>query len=149
MAGMSVGPNDGFKDEPNVVPMIDVLLVLLIIFMMQVPLSRKIMSVQLPPEQQVQQEQMEQVQSNQIVMELREDGSYAINNTLYTKTQLDVELHNIYDNRPAKLMFIKTHRSRPYADVVEAMDIARGAGVQVIGFTPPEEDEEEATSGGG
>jgi biopolymer transport protein ExbD len=36
--------------EPNVVPMIDILLVLLIIFMMQVPLSRKAMDVQVPPD---------------------------------------------------------------------------------------------------
>ena len=141
--GASVQSNDGgFNDEPNVVPMIDVLLVLLIIFMMQVPLSRKTMDVQLPPEQQVEREQMEQVQSNQIVMELREDGSYAINNTTHPKSQLDAELHLIYDNRPAKLMFIKTARSRQYQDVIEAMDIARGAGVQVIGFTPPQTEEE-------
>ena len=141
--GASVQSNDGgFNDEPNVVPMIDVLLVLLIIFMMQVPLSRKTMDVQLPPEQQVEREQMEQVQSNQIVMELREDGSYAINNTTHPKSELDAELHLIYDNRPAKLMFIKTARSRLYQDVIEAMDIARGAGVQVIGFTPPQTEEE-------
>jgi biopolymer transport protein TolR len=131
----------GFNDEPNVVPMIDVLLVLLIIFMMQIPLSRKAMDVQLPPEQQIQKEQLEQAQSNQIVMELREDGSYAINNTVYPKSQLDTQLHEIYDNRPAKLMFVKTARNRMYQEVIEAMDIARGAGVQVIGFTPPEEPE--------
>ena len=80
--GAKVSTSDSsFQDEPNVVPMIDVLLVLLIIFMMQVPLSRKTMDVQLPPEQQVEREQLEQQSSNQIVMELREDGSYAINNT--------------------------------------------------------------------
>lgn len=148
--GAKVSTGDSsFTDEPNVVPMIDVLLVLLIIFMMQVPLSRKTMDVQLPPEQQIQRELLEQVQSNQIVMELREDGSYAINNTTYPKSQLDVELHLIYDNRPAKLMFIKTARSRVYQDVIEAMDIARGAGVQVIGFTPPSQGEEEAPAEGG
>ena len=148
--GAKVSTSDSsFQDEPNVVPMIDVLLVLLIIFMMQVPLSRKTMDVQLPPEQQVEREQLEQVQSNQIVMELREDGSYAINNTDVAKSQLDAELHLIYDNRPAKLMFIKTARNRVYQDVIEAMDIARGAGVQVIGFTPPQADEEVSAEGGG
>ena len=47
MAGMDMG-SEGFKNEPNVVPMIDILLVLLIIFMMQVPLQRKAMDVNLP-----------------------------------------------------------------------------------------------------
>jgi biopolymer transport protein ExbD len=35
-------------------------------------------------------------------------------------------------------MFIKTARNRHYEEVIDAMDIARSAGVQVIGFTPPE-----------
>jgi biopolymer transport protein ExbD len=38
--GMAVGGEEGLKNEPNVVPMIDILLVLLIIFMMQVPNPR-------------------------------------------------------------------------------------------------------------
>ena len=97
------------------------------------------MDVQLPPEQQVQQEQAEAAQTNQIVMELGADGSYSINADTIPKSLLDVRLHEIYDRRPAKLMFLKSARNRKYMDVVEAMDIARGAGVQVIGFTPPED----------
>ncbi len=147
--GMSVGGEEKqFNDEPNVVPMIDVLLVLLIIFMMQIPLSRKVMDVQLPPEQQVEQEQMETVQSNQIVMELGVDGSYSINADTIPFEDLDARLHEIFDNRPAKLIFIKTARNREYRDVIEAMDLARGAGVQVIGFTPPEVENETDTGAG-
>jgi biopolymer transport protein TolR len=137
MAGMSVGGGGGFRNEPNVVPMIDILLVLLIIFMMQVPLQRKKMDVQLPPELQ-QQQQQKQSASNQIVLQLNEDGSYAINNDPVLKENLERRLREIYDPRPTKLMFIKTARNRKFEEVVEAMDIARGAGVQVIGFTPPE-----------
>jgi biopolymer transport protein ExbD len=138
--GMTTGgTGGGFTSEPNVIPMIDILLVLLIIFMMQVAQQRKAMDVQLPPEQQVQQEQAEAAQSNQIVMELGADGSYSINADTLPLSLLDAKLHEIYDRRPAKLMFLKTARSRKYSEVVEAMDIARGAGVQVIGLTPPEE----------
>lgn len=126
----------GYTSEPNVVPMIDIMLVLLIIFMMQVPLSRKAMDVQVPPPMPPNVQPQEAQQSNQIVLELREDGSYAINAQPVAKSQLDVRLHDIYDNRPAKLMFVKSAGNRKYKDVIEAMDIARGAGVQVIGFTP-------------
>jgi biopolymer transport protein ExbD len=118
--------------------MIDILLVLLIIFMMQVPLQRKKMDVQLPPVMENQPQQPEQAASNQIVLQLNEDGSYAINNEPVAKPLLERRLREIYDPRPVKLMFIKTARTRHYEDVVEAMDIARSAGVQVIGFTPPE-----------
>lgn len=136
MAGMDAG-GGGFKNEPNVVPMIDILLVLLIIFMMQVPLQRKKMEAQLPPVQEVSAAQAP-AQGNQIVLQLNEDGSYAINNDPVAKPNLERRLREIYDPRPVKLMFIKTARNRKYEDVIEAMDIARGAGVQVIGFTPPE-----------
>jgi biopolymer transport protein ExbD len=135
---MNVGGGGGFQNEPNVIPMIDILLVLLIIFMMQVPLQRRKMDVQLPPVQEAQQQQQEQAQSNQIVLQLNEDGSYAINNDPVAKAMLERRLREIYDPRPVKLMFIQTARNRKYEDVVEAMDAARAAGVQVIGFTPPE-----------
>jgi biopolymer transport protein ExbD len=129
----------GFNPEPNVVPMIDILLVLLIIFMMQVAVSRRTMDVQLPPKQEVEANPNESTQSNQIVLELGEvDGTYSINSELLQLSELDNKLHEIYDTRPAKLLFIKTAGNRPYGEVVTVMDIARGAGVQVIGFTPPE-----------
>ena len=54
-------------------------------------------------------------------------------------------MHVIYDARPAKLLFIKTGANRIYQDVIEAMDVARGAGVQIIGFTPREADKPPAT----
>ena len=76
MAGMETGSGGGFKRDPNVVPMIDILLVLLIIFMMQIPLQRQTMDVQVPAEEKVKQQQMKQ--SDQIVLELRDDGTYAI-----------------------------------------------------------------------
>jgi biopolymer transport protein ExbD len=136
--GAQVGAGGGFTSEPNVIPMIDILLVLLIIFMMQVPLQRKKMDVQLPPVQEMQQQQQQQAATNQIVLQLNEDGSYAINNDPVAKPLLERRLREIYDPRPVKLMFIKTARNRKYDEVVEAMDLARSAGVQVIGFTPPE-----------
>jgi biopolymer transport protein ExbD len=115
--------------------MIDVLLVLLIIFMITQPLSRMTSRIQIAPEQT---QAPPNAKSDQIVLIMDEDGSYAINSQPVPKDQLDTQLHAIYDNRPAKLLFVKPGRGRIYQDVVEAMDIARGAGIQVIGFTPQE-----------
>ena len=42
------------------------------------------------------------------------------------KDQLDAQIHAIYDQRPAKLLFIKAGANRIYQDVIEAMDVARG-----------------------
>jgi biopolymer transport protein TolR len=136
MAMGSSGGGEGLSSEINVTPLIDVLLVLLIIFMITQPLSRKAFDVQVPPQQQTRQKQQ---QSSQIVLELKADGSYAINGQPYGVNQLDQAFHQIYDPRPAKLLFIKAAPNRKYLDVMQAMDIAHGAGVQVIGFTPPEQ----------
>jgi biopolymer transport protein ExbD len=135
MAMGSTGGGEGLSSDINVTPLIDVLLVLLIIFMITQPLSRKAFDVQVPPEQQAKSKQQP---SAQIVLELTSDGSYTINKQPYTTSQLDQAFHQIYDTRPAKLLFIKAAPNRKYLDVMQAMDIAHGAGVQVIGFTPAE-----------
>jgi len=135
MAMGAGGSRGGLSADINVTPMIDVLLVLLIIFMITLPLSRRTFDVQVPPEQKNQPRQRQQ-QSDQIVLELRADGSYAVNNQPVTLSGLEATFHTIYDQRPAKLLFIKAAPNRKYREVVEAMDVAHGAGVQVIGFTP-------------
>ena len=132
--GGSAAPGD-INSEPNVIPMIDIMLVMLIIFMVSQPLSRQAMDIQVPPQETA---TKSTAQSNQIVLELTPDGGYSINTQPVPKDQLDTQIHAIYDSRPAKLLFIKSAPDRTYQDVIEAMDVARGAGVQVIGFTPVE-----------
>ncbi len=135
MAMSTGGPSGGVQSDINVTPMIDVLLVLLIIFMITQPLSRMALDVQVPPPEET---ATTKAPPSQIVLELGDDGSYAINGQPVPRDQLDTQIHAIYDQRPAKLLFIKAGPNRIYQDVVEAMDVARGAGVQIIGFTPQE-----------
>jgi biopolymer transport protein ExbD len=137
MAMQAGGESGGLSSEINVTPMIDVLLVLLIIFMIILPLSRRAFDTQVPPEQKQKQQQPQD--NTQIVLELTPEGGYAINRQPYAKGQLDNAFHQIFDQRVAKLLFVKTAPNRKYGDLIEAMDIAKGAGVQVIGVTPPPE----------
>ena len=134
MAMSAGGSSGGVNSEINVTPMIDVLLVLLIIFMIIQPLNRKTIKIQVPPPQTA--AVPPGAQSNQIVLEIKDDGTFAINGQPCPKDQLDAQIHSIYDARPVKLLFVKPGLSREYQDIIEAMDIARGAGVEVIGFTP-------------
>jgi biopolymer transport protein TolR len=138
MAMGSGGSGSGLSADINVTPMIDVLLVLLIIFMITLPLSRRTFDAQVPPEQKQQPRQRQQ-SSDQIVLELKADGTYAINTLIVPFEQLDAKFHELYDQRPAKLLFIKAAPNRKYGEIVSAMDVAKGAGVQVIGFTPSEQ----------
>src|SRR5712691_547247 len=133
MALASTGSAQRLTSDINVTPLTELLLVLLIIFMITQPLSRKAFDVQVPPEQP---QKSKQQPSAQIVLELLPDGGYAINKQPYSKDQLGPTLQQLYENRPAKLIFIKAAPNRKYGEVVDAMDIAHSAGVQVIGFTP-------------
>jgi biopolymer transport protein TolR len=136
MAGGGGTAPGEINSEPNVIPMIDIMLVMLIIFMVSQPLARMAMDIQVPPQETA--AAKPQQASKQIVLELTADGGYAINTQPVPFDQLDTQIHAIFDSRPAKLMFVKSAPTRRYQEVIDAMDVARGAGVQVIGFTPAE-----------
>jgi biopolymer transport protein TolR len=133
--GMSAGGNTGgFQSEPNLTPMIDVLLVLLIIFMVIIPMGRKAFDVQLPDPTAPPPPKNQKV--NQIVLEVLPGDQYLINKTPYTKDQLFKALQEVYDKRPEKILFVKGDPEVKYQEVIYGMDMARGAGVKVIGATP-------------
>jgi biopolymer transport protein TolR len=134
--GGGANPNEGLQNEINVTPMIDVLLVLLIIFMMVIPMSRKAIDLQLPdptPDNTPQ-----GPPPSQIVLEVLPGNTFKINSQPVGKNELGKRLKEIYDPRPDKIMFIKGDPTVKYSDVINAMDVARGAGVKVIGATPKE-----------
>jgi len=90
-----------------------------------------------PPEQRTQQTENEEASTN-IVIDLKADGTIEINGQVTTVPELDARFHAIYDVRPQKILFVKSAPNRLYEEVIEVMDLARGAGVQVIRFPPPE-----------
>jgi biopolymer transport protein TolR len=133
--GMSVGGGgSGLTNEPNVVPMIDIMLVLLIIFMIMQPMMRKAVDLQLPDPQPA--VATANQASDQIVLEVLPGGNFAVNKEPLTKDNLYTRLKAIYDPRPDKIIFVKGDPTVIYQDVIFAMDQARGAGVKVIGVPP-------------
>ena len=134
---MAVGTAGGVKSEINITPFIDVLLVLLVIFMITLPGLRKVLEIQVPKEEQSQSDN----KSTNIVIEIKEDGSLAINTQPVEKDALLAKFHDVYDNRAEKLLFIKVANVRPYKDVIDVIDVARGAGVKVFGLAPPTAEE--------
>ena len=134
MAMSGGNPGSGLSNEINVTPMIDVLLVLLIIFMMVIPMSRKAIDLQLPDP--TPDNTNSGPPPSQIVLEVLPGGAFRVNTIPVTKAELPKKLKDIYDPRPDKIIFVKGDPAVKYSDVIWAMDVARGAGVKVIGMTP-------------
>ena len=131
----ATGDSGSMNSDINVTPFIDVLLVLLVIFMITLPLSRRVLDIQVPKEEQA---TRTNEPSTSIVLEIKADGSIAINTQPVDLPTLASRLHEIYDARGDKLLFIKVDNSRKYREVVNVIDIARGAGVKVFGLAPPD-----------
>jgi biopolymer transport protein TolR len=134
MAMSGGGGGGGLTNEINVTPMIEVLLVLLIIFMMVIPMSRKAIDLQLPDPNP--DDTNSGPPPSQIVLEVLPGNVFKINSQPVSKADLGKKLKEIYDPRPDKIIFVKGDPAVKYSDVINAMDAARGAGVKVIGMTP-------------
>jgi len=131
------GGDKSLNSEPNVVPMIDIMLVLLIIFMVMQPMIRRAVDIQIPdPTPTV---APANAKSDQIVLEILPPGDmFAINKEPVSKDRLPARLREVYDPRPEKILFVKGDPTVLYQDVIWAMDVSRGAGVKVIGIPPLE-----------
>ncbi len=128
------------KAEPNVVPLCDVLLVLLIIFMVITPIVQKGIDVKLP---ETQADTSGGLPAGLIVLTLKRDLSVEINQEKIELRMLQDRLQSIYSARKDKTIFIRADAKLPYSRVVELIDIAKGAGVEVLGIIPEYFTEEE------
>jgi biopolymer transport protein ExbD len=129
--GMSVGTGSGVKAEPNVVPMIDVMLVLLIIFMVVTPAITS--GFQAIPPDGINLKEHPEEETDQ-VLGIDKFGKYYLNKQAVTAEELPARLKAIYDARPDdKVLYLKADKGLKYAEVMAAMDLASKNGVTVVG----------------
>jgi biopolymer transport protein TolR len=117
--------------EPNVIPMIDIMLVLLIIFIILSAQKGKL-EIVLPQEAEATYEA-----GPPLVLTVRTGPTYALNGTPIPVDSLTSALRRIYAPRPEKVIFVDGSKDVSYQAVIAAFDAARGAGVTVSAVTPP------------
>jgi biopolymer transport protein TolR len=128
--GMSVGSKSGSISEPNIVPLIDVLLVLIIIFMVITPTIPQGLEAQVPQPSQ----QDTRPDDAAVVVQVMADGKVLINRDQTEWDKLGPRLEQIYKQRAEKVGFVRGDDGVDFSQVAPAIDIMRGAGIDSVGL---------------
>jgi biopolymer transport protein ExbD len=142
--GMKVGDEANIKSEPNVVPMIDIMLVLLIIFMIVTPVITSGMQAAMPQGKNLEKRIEEE---GDVTLGIDKEGNFFLDpgsgkvapvHQLSVATDerlraLESMLLRVYDARTKdKILYFKADKDLPYATVEAALEIVRKSGVRVL-----------------
>lgn len=132
--GIDVGEKKGVMADMNVVPLIDILLVLLIIFMVITPTTPKGLDAQVPQPAPPNAPQNKEIEQKTVVVQVGADGSVKINQEDANWDTLGPRLEEIFKQRAEKVAFVKGDDKVLFAEVARAIDIMRGAGIEKVGL---------------
>ena len=117
------------KSEPNVVPMIDIMLVLLIIFMIVTPLLASGFRATMPKADNLDQSPE---QEDEVMLGIDEEGRFFLNTPAISDEQLEDQLRSMFAGREDKILYLKADNQIKYGRVQEGIEIARQAGARVV-----------------
>ena len=136
--GMDVGGSKGVKATPNIVPLIDILLVLLIIFMVIQPRIPNGLDALVPQPNPNQPDQPDEPDVRTVVVSIDAAGMLKINQDDVQKEYLGARLEEIFKTRAERTMFVRGDKEINFGAVAEVIDIAKGAGIDKIGLITQE-----------
>ena len=118
------------KSEPNVIPMIDIMLVLLIIFMIVTPLISAGFHATMPHGNHL---DKDAEKDGEVILGIDDVGNYFLNSRPIALDQLEPQLQAIYAARTEdKVLYFKADVNVKYAKIQEAVEVARRSGVRVL-----------------
>jgi biopolymer transport protein ExbD len=118
---------------PNVIPMADIMLVLLIIFMVVTPMLQKGVSVDMAKVENPQDMQNAD-KDDAILIAVTRDGRYFLGTNQISLDDITNHVKDLLANRLDKTVFVKSDARAKYGDVVKAVDEVRSAGVDDLGL---------------
>ncbi|MBS1983969.1 MAG: biopolymer transporter ExbD [Bdellovibrionales bacterium] len=129
---MGGGGDDTPMADINVIPLVDIMLVLLIISMVTAPFLEQGVNVELPVAsgQSLQKTQTEAP----IVLYVAKDRNLRLGETPITRAQLAEKLNEVFKNRASKELFVRADKEVPYGAVAEVMARVQAAGIERVGL---------------
>jgi len=118
---------------PNVIPMADIMLVLLIIFMVVTPMLQKGVSVDMAKVNNAQ-DMQDADKDDAIILAVTRDGQMYLGSTRIQLDEITSKVKDLISNRLDKTVFVRSDQRAKYGDVVKAVDEVRSAGVDKLGL---------------
>jgi biopolymer transport protein ExbD/biopolymer transport protein TolR len=134
--GMMVGGKRGTVSEMNVVPLIDILLVLLVIFMI-IPVYHKGLDALIPQESA----QPEEIHNEDVVVvQVLADGTLRINQEPVAFDALGPRLEEVFKLRASRTAFIRGDKPVEFGVVANVIDVMHTSGIASVGLLTPDLD---------
>ena len=127
--GEGAGRTRSALAEINVIPLVDVVLVLLLVFMLTAPMMYRGIDVNLPKTSS-----KPTAIEERLVLTISKDRLLYLNERPLPLTTLESRLRELIRDRADKTIFIKADKDLAYGYVVETMDRVRRAGVERVGM---------------
>ena len=119
----------GTLAEINIIPLVDVTLVLLLIFMLTAPLMYRGIDVNLPKTSG-----KPTAVEERMVLTLSKEHTVYLNDKLVPMATLEQHLQNMFKNRQDKTLYLRADQALQYGFVVETMDRVRRSGIEKLGM---------------
>ncbi len=133
--GFSNGDSRPPNSDINMVPLIDVMLVLLIVFMITAPLLTHSVKIDLPQASS----EPTQEKPETVALSINADGQLFWNNEKIDTATLPARLEAAAAQKPQPELHLRADRDTRYQQLAEVMSQARTAGIEKMGFiTQPE-----------